>query len=211
MQQTQAGLPLETLSRQFDDFLDEAERLKTLYASRITILVGLETEFITTADLDGLEQLLEKHHRRIEYIVGSVHHVNAIPIDFDLPTFHIALNSFPAGTGDQENEQQGQLLLAYLDAQYDVLRRFRPELVGHIDLCRLYTPGLRFSDFPNALERLERNVRFAISYGALFEANAAAFRKGWETAYPGDDVVKASLPIALHLPLSCCRWIYPLY
>jgi histidinol-phosphatase (PHP family) len=205
MQQMQAGLPVETLIRQFEDFLDEAERLKTLYASRISILVGLETEFITAADLDGLEQLLEKHHHRIEYLVGSIHHVNAIPIDFDLPTFHIALNSFPAGTGDRENERRGQLLSTYLDAQYDVLRRFRPELVGHIDLCRLYTPDLRFSDFPNALDRLERNVRFAISYGALFEANAAAFRKGWDTAYPGDDIIKASLLVALHLPLSSCR------
>ncbi|KIJ37113.1 hypothetical protein M422DRAFT_260503, partial [Sphaerobolus stellatus SS14] len=27
-------------------------------------------------------------------------------------------------------------------------------------------------------------------YGALFELNAAAFRKGWETAYPGSDIVR---------------------
>ena len=202
IQQRQVDLPLEALSHQFDNFLDEAERLKALYASRITLLVGLETEFITAADLDGLEQLLEKHDRRIEYIVGSIHHVNAIPIDFDLPTFHLALNSFPADTADKVNEQRGQFLSAYLDAQYELLRRFRPEIVGHIDLCRMYTPGLRFSDFPDAFERLERNVRFAISYGALFEANAAAFRKGWDTAYPGVDILKASIPIAFHYPLS---------
>ncbi|KAF8627140.1 hypothetical protein AX17_006357 [Amanita inopinata Kibby_2008] len=80
--------------------------------------------------------------------------------------------------------------MTYFDAQYEVLRRFRPEIVGHIDLCRLYRPELCFADFPRALEKLKRNIRFANDYGALFEVNTAAFRKRWETAYPGRDVIK---------------------
>ena len=36
--------------------------------------------------------------------------------------------------------------------------------------------------------RIERNVRFAVEYGALFEVNASAFRKGWSTGYPGAEV-----------------------
>lgn len=82
------------------------------------------------------------------------------------------------------------LLERYLDAQYQLLTEIRPEIVGHMDLCRLYDPKLEFGDFPVALAKLERNINFACSYGALFEFNAAAFRKGWETAYPGRDVVQ---------------------
>lgn len=33
---------------------------------------------------------------------------------------------------------------------------------------------------------------YAISYGALFEINAAAFRKKWDTAYPGVDIAEVS-------------------
>ena len=33
----------------------------------------------------------------------------------------------------------------------------------------------------------------AIDYGALFEINAAAFRRGWRTAYPEDDVAKVDV------------------
>jgi len=45
-------------------------------------------------------------------------------------------------------------------------------------------------DYPRAWTKLERNVVEAAAYGALFEVNAAAFRKGWESAYPGEDVVQ---------------------
>jgi len=96
---------------------------------------------------------------------------------------------------------RGQLeafLLAYFDAQYELLQRFKPEIVGHLDLCRLYTPDLKFMDFQEVWKRIERNVEYAISYGALFEVNAAAFRKKWKTAYPGPDVAQ----VGFHPPLT---------
>ena len=71
----------------FDKFVEKAHRLKALYADKITLLVGLETDYVSSLDLDGLDALLEKHAGRIEYIVGSIHHVNGIPIDFDKETF----------------------------------------------------------------------------------------------------------------------------
>jgi histidinol-phosphatase (PHP family) len=174
------GLSLETLAKQFEDFLAEAHRLKSSYASRITLLVGLETEYITSHDLDCLHDLLFRHAREIEYVVGSVHHVNSIPIDFDLATYHTAVSSC---------SNLDVYLTAYLDAQYDLITRFQPEIIGHIDLCKLYTPDLKLRDHPVAWARLERNVIAAIAYGALFEVNAAAFRKGWDTAYPGLDII----------------------
>jgi histidinol-phosphatase (PHP family) len=162
------------------------------YADRITLLVGLETEFITDGDLQALSQTLSKLKGRIEYLVGSVHHVNEIPIDFDLETFNRCLASFSSVSLD-ETQIMERFLSSYLDSQYEVLCRFHPEIIGHVDLCRLYNPRLRFADYPEAHERLERNIKFAVDYGALFEANAAAFRKGWDTAYPGEDVLQVRL------------------
>lgn len=187
--------------QQFEDFLEEAHRLKSMYASSITLLVGLETELITSADLDHLQDLLKKHGDHIEYLVGSVHHVNGIPIDFDLPTFENALRSFEyTGTQASENKEpesahMEDLLSAYFDAQYEVMLRFRPEIIGHFDLCRLYNSDVHFPDYPLVWEKIVRNVRFAVDYGALFEANAAAFRKGWQTAYPAKDVLEVFVPV----------------
>lgn len=76
------------------------------------------------------------------------------------------------------------------------MKRLEPEVIGHFDLCRLYYPDTDFLSFPEVWSRIERNVDFAVGYGALFEVNASAFRKGWSTAYPGVEVfdVSTALP-----------------
>lgn len=185
------------LYQQFIAFLHEASRLQTQYAPQINLLIGLETEFISTQDLEELSHILTQHQSIIQYIVGSIHHVNGIPIDFDKPTYQKSLASF-ASEGLTPRDQLERYLSAYFDAQYEILHRFKPEIVGHIDLCRLYTPELKFSDFPSVWGKLERNVEYAISYGALFEVNAAAFRKKWNTAYPGIDVAEVSCILNWH-------------
>ena len=135
-----------------------------------------------------------------------MHHVNGIPIDFDQPTFLKSLSSFapappskPPSSVDLDPVTTSAFLCSYFNAQYELLQRFRPEVIGHFDLCRLYTPALQFSSFPDALALIRRNIAFAVSYGALFELNAAAFRKGWDSAYPGADVVEVCSP---HIPTS---------
>ncbi|RDB25993.1 putative histidinol-phosphatase [Hypsizygus marmoreus] len=184
----EAGMSVDALAKQFDDFMEEAHRLKELYATKISLLVGLETEFITDSDLDSLDALLNRLGPRVDYIVGSIHHVGGIPIDFDLATFHKSLHSMKT-----ESEEQELFLCAYFDAQYQILQRFRPEIIGHFDLCRLFTPDMIFSDHPLAWKKMERNIMYAIGYGALFEVNAAAFGKNWDTAYPARDVVESIL------------------
>lgn len=184
------GLSLEDLATQFDDFLDEAHRLKKLYAQQIAVIIGAETEYITTVDLDSLEASLKRCDGRIEYLVGSVHHVNGIPIDFDLPTFQKALN--PRAL-EPEAQTLERFLCEYFESQFEMLQRFQPEIVGHFDLCRLYNSSLRFSDYPMVWNLIKRNIAYVVEYGGLFEINAAAFRKQWSTAYPAEDVVEVGV------------------
>jgi histidinol-phosphatase (PHP family) len=150
--------------------------------------------------LERLSTLLQQNTGRVDYLVGSIHHVNGLPIDFDLETFKRCMDSVsvpPMADGslgnDSGHRRMATFLDVYFDAQFELLQRFQPEVVGHIDLFRLYTPILRLRNFPHAWEKLERNIKYAINYGALFEASAAAFRKGWNTAYPGEDVAEVSL------------------
>ncbi|KAF7342229.1 Histidinol-phosphatase [Mycena venus] len=192
------GITPEDLTSQFELYLAEAHRLKALYAPQIRLLVGLETEYITTLDLDSLAALLGRHRGQVEYLVGSVHHVNAIPIDFDLVTFQRAVGSIDGAVTSKDCA----FLCAYFDAQYELLHRFNPEVVGHLDLCRLYNPTLQLSEYPEALERATRNILYAISYGALFEINAAALRKNWSTPYPGPELLQIILQHGGRLTLS---------
>ncbi|KAJ6562334.1 Polymerase/histidinol phosphatase-like protein [Mycena capillaripes] len=195
------NLALEELALLFEQFLVEAKRLKLLYAPQIRLIVGLETESITALDLDQLATLLQRHHGSVEYIVGSVHHVNGIPIDFDLVTFRKALESIPTDS-KPHTTKDGGFLCAYFDAQYELLQRFHPEVIGHLDLCRLYNPTLQLSEYPEAWERAKRNILYAINYGALFEINTSALRKNWATPYPGEDLLQIILKHDGRLALS---------
>jgi histidinol-phosphatase (PHP family) len=187
---------LEKLAAQFDDFIEEAHRLKALYAPQITILVGAETEYISALDITSLKELLQRYHDRIEFLVGSVHHVNEIPIDFDLPTFQKSVASCAMHArhdgGAPPIDPEEAMLDRYLDAQYELMAHFRPEVIGHFDLFRLYKPQMKIQEFPAVWEKVKRNVKYFCDYGALVEFNAAAFRKGWETAYPARDIVEVS-------------------
>ncbi|KAK1230313.1 hypothetical protein PQX77_006606 [Marasmius sp. AFHP31] len=35
-----------------------------------------------------------------------------------------------------------------------------------------------------------KEIEYVVEYGRLFEVNAAAFRKKWETAYPREEVLQ---------------------
>ena len=78
----------------FYEFIYEASHLSKTYSDKIDSLAGLETDYITTLDLDNLSELLKKHGDKIDYVVESIHHVNENPIDFDQITYEKSLASF---------------------------------------------------------------------------------------------------------------------
>ena len=170
-------------------------------------------------DSNGLAKVLKEQQGDIDYMVGSVHHVNGVPIDFDRPTWIRAVKESASETAGQTmippEDSAGKPTLvpglsdvpvdyipsteellpyfnAYFDAQYQLLSAHKPEVVGHFDLCRLFLPNVNFKDdgLPGVWAKIQRNIRFAAGYGALFELNAAAFRKGWATSYPGKDIIE---------------------
>ncbi|EJU01619.1 histidinol phosphate phosphatase H [Dacryopinax primogenitus] len=200
-EETAAGLDHQALTTTYELFLKEAHRLRVLYASSIDLLVGIETEYITELDLQGTAQLLARSGDgcKIDYVVGSVHHVNEIPIDFDEPTFERAIASF--GSADAQVNTTA-FLCSYFDNQYELMTRLKPQVIGHFDLCRLYRPNLKFEEYESVWEKIKRNVDYGVEYGALFELNAAAFRKGWETSYPGPDVLNLIIQSGGRLCLS---------
>ncbi|PWN33467.1 histidinol phosphate phosphatase H [Meira miltonrushii] len=204
------NLTPKDLKTAFDEYLLEAKSCASKYADQIQILVGAELENIdgrTGSELNFVEGILrdgQKGQWRIDYVVGSVHHVHGIPIDFDKPTFEKALLRFSQSSlhGNDRIRSHLLLIIAYLDAQLALIQRFQPEVIGHFDLCRLFekdTPmTLAGKDrIPVELHPLlaevdaavKRNVKAATSYGSLFEINTASVRKGWPTPYPGEDVL----------------------
>lgn len=211
-EEIEASITPSKLCNTFRNYLAEARKLQQEYASRsLHVLVGCETENITSpGTLDYLTEVLDSDANTqpefvgkgvVDYIVGSLHHTHSIPIDFDRETFDRSVASFQTPSPSSTTEAHLALIDQYLDDQLEVLQRLKPEVIGHFDMFRLFTPELKL-EAPQIWSKVERNVRFAVQSGALFECNAAAFRKGWNTSYPGKEILDLILSLKGRLCLS---------
>ncbi|EWC48811.1 hypothetical protein DRE_00116 [Drechslerella stenobrocha 248] len=202
----------QDLAARFAEYYKTAVEMRERYWTRITLLIGFEVDWIRPSMADEVAGIRATYD--FDMFVGSVHHVDGVPIDFSKEMYQRAIETVEAndraaaaatGAGDAnintdrfpEIEVTGsvgeeRLFEAYFDTQYAMLKALKPPVVGHFDLIRLMSRDYRvdMTWLPKVHEKLLRNIKFIASYGGLVEVNSAAIRKGWEYPYPGPDVVK---------------------
>ncbi|CAO3572643.1 unnamed protein product [Mortierella alpina] len=146
---------------------------------------------------------------QVQYIVGSLHHVHNIPLDFSQELYLKALDV--VGQGSWET-----LFREYFNTQFEMLQGLEPEVVGHLDLVRIFFGAIKghqhghghahvhdqeqeqgqgIDTNDNRLTEelwtlVKRNVDFVIAYGGLFELNSRAWKKGLADAYPQRDILE---------------------
>lgn len=193
---SQSDMQPRDTSAVFADYVIEAHRLKDVYKTQIELLVGLETDYITEIDVSNTQSLIEKYDDTstpIEYVVGSVHHVLETPIDFDEEMFHTVLEK----AGSRE-----ALYVEYYTRLLHLVKTMQPEVVGHIDLIRLYEPHINLQEYKQAWKLIDEIVKHTAQYGGLIEVNAAAIRKGWPTPYPASEILSLVQTHGARLTLS---------
>ena len=163
----------------FDDFVKQARHLQEKYSKHICLLVGMETDVIRDDSFDKIRELRER--LKLDYLVGSVHHVDGVPTDFS----HELFNKAEALAGGTEG-----VMCKYFDHQYELMRAIKPEVIGHFDVIRLYRPDFEFSE--SIWKKIVRNLNYGISYGALFEINTsgASPRKSLKVPYPSARILE---------------------
>ena len=167
-----AGMDARANYERFADYIATCRRLQSTYASKITIYVGFETE-VCGDYKPFLWQILQEF--KPDYIVGSVHHVRDIMIDYTPEAYRRAADE----VGGIE-----ALYCEYFDIQYDLITTFQPSVVGHLDLIRLRDP-----DYPQRLtdvrirQRIERNLGVIKELGLILDFNLRALAKGQDEPY----------------------------
>ncbi|KAG9288372.1 hypothetical protein G9A89_021403 [Geosiphon pyriformis] len=183
------------LIKTFKDFVTEAKRLQTKYKSQIKLIIGFESETITLETMAAETLGLLKDHK-LDYQVGSVHHVHEIPIDFDLAMTEqalvkaeeISITSNPNSRKFYFESREEALFDAYFDAQFKMLTETKPMIVGHFDVIRKFCKDWKIT--PRVWEKIVRNVEFVVAYDGLFEVNAAGWKSGLKSAYPQRDILR---------------------
>jgi len=176
------GIALDSLERLFAAYFIHARDIKSKYKHKIEIFVGFEIEYIRLESLDFIKSIIETFCP--DFIVGSIHHVGGIPIDYNQELWTKAMQK--AG-GSEE-----MLYAQYFDEQFSILQELRPAVVGHFDLIRLFAPDSKvdFQQWPVVWQKITRNISFISDYEGLVEINSSSLRKGWDEPYPRRDIAQ---------------------
>lgn len=168
----EAGLSAKMLSKRFETYIEECRRLQAKYADKITLYCAMEIETYSGYD-SFVPFLLEKH--RPDYIVGSIHFVDDMGFDYSKSNY----DKIAEAVGGYDN-----LYCRYFDQQFEMLKRFKPSVVGHFDLIRIYDP-----DYKNRFEKLEikkrviRNLELIKKLDLIMDFNIRALLKGADEPY----------------------------
>lgn len=219
----EAPLSVAQLSVRFKRYFAEARRLQRTRKSELAIYVGFETEA-----WDGYQEAVRGVIDEFEpdMVVGSVHHVANIPFDYSAAHYRRAV---AAAGGIVE------LYCAYFDRQLELIETFRPAVVGHFDLVRLFDPDYpQRWQTPAIRQRALRNLTRIKALDLMLDFNVRALTKGQPEPYvsapwlrhavelgiplaPGDDshgvaTVGANVAAGIDILLAAgadCAWRRP--
>ncbi|KAI2469985.1 histidinol-phosphatase [Annulohypoxylon bovei var. microspora] len=186
---------LAALFPRHEAYLVEAQRLQAAYSSQIHILIGFEGEWLRPAYQPLITEL--SAHPSVDYFIGSLHHIDSIPIDFDSSYYARAV----ASAGGTEEAAYAR----YYDQQFSMLQALRPRVVGHFDLVRLLSsdPGRAVRGaWPGVWAKVARNLACVAAYGGWLECNSSALRKGLAEPYPSREVAEEWLRLGGRFTLS---------
>ncbi|TEA10065.1 putative histidinol-phosphatase [Colletotrichum sidae] len=177
---------LAALAPRHEAYLLEAQRLRERYAAQIDLLVGFEGEWYRAEYGPYIKRLAA--HPAVDYFIGSLHHVNAVPIDYSRDMYVAAME------GCARADEEG-MFERYYDQQHEMLAALEPRVVGHFDLVRLMSedPGRDVRRWEGVWERIVRNLELVRGYGGLLECNSSALRKGLAEPYPCRVIAEAWL------------------
>ncbi len=178
-EEKQAGMTLESVHRRFAEYINECRRLQKKYGDQITLYVGVETETYPGYERQ-VEIILEEFQP--DYIVGSLHHVGTIPIDYSQKEYDRAV----AISGGID-----QLYCQYFDLQHIMLQQLKPAVVGHFDLIRIFD-----RDYQERLqkreisERISRNLDYIKENGLILDYNLRSLLKGASEPYVSKPILE---------------------
>ena len=165
-----------------DAYHTEVTHLRDKYAPVIEVSCGLETDFYQMGDYMGAGW---------DHIVGSAHYVlskrtgNYYTVDHNPEIFQEGIDDAGGGSVQDFVEQYGACVLG--------LCKFRPDIIGHIDVIAKLNRENRFFD-PAAgwYKAMWEKITDAIAAsGCVTEVNTGGMSRGYtDQPYPSQDLLR---------------------
>jgi len=174
------GFDVKRLGEDFEAYAETVFRLAEEFEDRLTVLRGFEAEVVPAETYRDQMLALRKLYG-FDYMVGSVHYVCQISIDFSSEEHERAAQ---AAGGYEASAKR------YYDDVAAMIEALRPEVVGHLDLIKLYASDPTVLDAPSVRQAAGRALEAAREYRAILDLNTAGYRKGLGEPYPAPWLVR---------------------
>ncbi len=165
---------------QMKNYEDDVLKAKEKYKDKIEVLLGYEVDYLK-GHMD--DRVLNSD---VDYLIGSVHFIDGW--GFDNPEF----------IGNYKHQDIDEIWQKYFDAIEDMANSKLFDIVGHLDLIKV------FKFMPNkSVESLAKNALIAIKQADMtLEINMAGYRKPIAEAYPSLTLLKEAYNLKIPITFS---------
>jgi histidinol-phosphatase (PHP family) len=175
------------LDRDFTNYVSTCRELATKFEDRLEVLVGAEIEIVP--ELGYVEEVTSLRRRhKLDYIVGSVHWVDELPIDVTRELFDEAV---------ENRDGLEPFLVRYFNLVEQMVSDLRPEVVGHIDRPRLYTGDAPEFDSVPVLDAIDAALEACLKADSILDLNVSAIRKELEHPYPAPKILEKAKELGI--------------
>ncbi len=186
-EEVEAGLSINDLARKFGEYTATCAELANEYSDRIEVLLGAEVEVVPESSFAQNAAALRSEYK-LDYLVGSVHWVDEMPFDTSKLDFDKAV----ANRGCLE-----PFLLRYYELVGEMIVQVKPEVIGHIDLPRLFCEGAPELESDSVMRAVYTAFEKANAVGCILDLNVGALSKGLATPYPAPWIVQLASEMGL--------------
>ncbi len=171
--------------RRFEQYVDTIIKLKTAYRSDLTILLGVEAEYIPRHET-YLTTFLQQYP--FDYIVGSVHFVRGLGIDFSQPLY------------DELIRTCGGIERTYVE-YYRLIRDFLTlgiiDILAHLDLIKIFAPQNIMLDTTLITDAVLATLELVSEAAVILDVNTRGLLKPCHEIYPSLSILTKAHQLAI--------------
>ncbi len=165
---------------QMKQYETDVLHVKQKYADKLTITLGYEVDY--------LEGHMDKRvlDANVDYLIGSVHFIDEW--GFDNPEF----------IGRYENADINEIWQKYFDAVEAMAKTKLFDIVGHLDLIKVF----KFMPTKSIVKIAKNALKAIKNADMVLEINAAGYRKPIGEAYPSKELLQEAYKLNIPITFS---------
>ena len=205
------------LPQNFDAYVKEINALKEEFADRIKIQLGFEADYFVSEKYGfAVPDKTAYAQFKPDFIIGSVHFINNpggfFTADNKPEEVEKGLKSFYSDSNGNINGKAA--VCDYFEAERQMLKNGKFEIIGHPDLIKLRNGALNFFDENESWykEQLQLTAKAIAAADVIAEINTGAIARGlMNDVYPGEQFLgylkEQGVPVCINADAHKCEFL----